>query len=40
LEWARALLEEAREDNMARGDVITLDEHRVRNATRLVALRK
>ncbi len=39
MEWARPLLEEARAD-IARGDVITLEEHRARNATRLAALRK
>jgi antitoxin ParD1/3/4 len=37
--WARPLVEEARAD-IARGDVITLEEHRARNATRLAALRK
>jgi antitoxin ParD1/3/4 len=31
--------DEARAD-MARGDVITLEEHRARNAARLAALRK
>ena len=39
MEWARPLLEEAREA-IARGDVITLEEHRARNAMRLAALRK
>jgi antitoxin ParD1/3/4 len=33
LEWARPLLEEARA-SVARGDVFTLEEHRVRNAAR------
>jgi antitoxin ParD1/3/4 len=37
--WAKPLVEEARAD-IARGDVITLEEHRARNATRLSALRK
>jgi antitoxin ParD1/3/4 len=39
MEWARPLLEEAREA-IASGDVITLEEHRARNAMRLAALRK
>jgi antitoxin ParD1/3/4 len=33
MEWAKPLVEEARAD-MARGDVITLEEHRARNAMR------
>ncbi len=35
--WAKPLLDEAREA-VARGDVITLEEHRARNAARLGAL--
>jgi antitoxin ParD1/3/4 len=38
LEWARPLLEEARAD-VERGNVITLEEHKARNAARLAALR-
>jgi len=34
MEWAKPLVEEARAD-IARGDVITLEEHRSRNAARL-----
>ena len=33
LEWAKPLLEEARA-SIARGDVLTLEEHRQRNASR------
>ncbi len=33
LEWARSLVEEARA-SIARGDVLTLEEHRARNAAR------
>ncbi len=33
LEWARPLLDEARA-SIARGDVLTLEEHRARNAAR------
>ncbi len=36
--WAKPYVDEARAD-MARGDVITLEEHRARNAARLAALR-
>ncbi len=36
--WAKPLVEEARAD-IARGDVLTLEEHRARNAARLAALR-
>ena len=37
--WAKPLVDEALAD-IERGDVITLEEHRARNATRLAALRK
>ena len=37
--WAKPLVDEARAD-MARGDVITLEEHSARNARRAAALRK
>ena len=37
--WAKPLVDEARAA-VARGDVITLEERRARNATRLAALRK
>ena len=36
--WAKPYLEEAEAD-IAQGDVITLEEHRARNASRLAALR-
>ena len=36
--WAKPLVDEARAD-IARGDVLTLEEHRARNAARLAALR-
>ena len=36
--WAQPLVDEARAD-LARGDVLTLEEHRARNAARLAALR-
>ncbi len=36
--WAKPSVDEARAD-MARGDVITLEEHRARNAARLAALK-
>ncbi|BDV35975.1 hypothetical protein [Methylocystis iwaonis] len=36
--WAKPLVDEARAA-VARGDVLTLDEHRARNAARLTALR-
>jgi antitoxin ParD1/3/4 len=39
LEWAKPLLEEARAD-IARGDVMSLEEHKARNAARLAALRE
>jgi antitoxin ParD1/3/4 len=39
LDWAIPLLQEARAD-VARGDVITLEEHEARNAARLAALRE
>lgn len=37
--WAKPLVDEARAA-IARGEVMTLEEHRARNATRLAALRK
>jgi antitoxin ParD1/3/4 len=37
--WAKPYVDEARAD-IARGDVITLEEHRARNAARLAALRE
>ena len=37
LAWAKPLVDEARSD-IARGDVLTLEEHRARNAARLAAL--
>ena len=37
--WAKPLVDEARAA-IARGDVLTLEEHRARNAARRVALRK
>ncbi len=37
--WAKPLVDEARAD-VARGDVLTLEEHRARNAARRAALRK
>lgn len=37
--WAKPYVDEAREA-IARGDVITLEEHRARNAARLAALRE
>ena len=36
--WAKPYVDEARAD-IARGDVITIEEHRARNAARLAALR-
>jgi antitoxin ParD1/3/4 len=36
--WAKPYVDEARAD-MARGDVITLEEHRARNAARVAALK-
>ena len=39
LEWAKLRVDEAREA-VARGEWITLAEHRTRNAERLAALRK
>jgi antitoxin ParD1/3/4 len=36
--WAKPYVDEARAD-IARGDFITLEEHRARNAARLAALR-
>jgi antitoxin ParD1/3/4 len=39
MEWAKPLVDEARAA-MARGETITLEEHRARNAERLAALRK
>ena len=36
LGWAKPLVDEARKD-VARGDVITIEEHRARNAARLAA---
>ena len=39
LGWAKLHVDEAREA-VARGDFITLDEHRARNAERLAALKK
>ncbi len=38
LAWAKAYVDEARAD-IARGDVITIDEHRARNLARLAALK-
>ena len=38
LAWAKPAVDEARAD-MARRDVITLEEHRARNAKRLAALK-
>ncbi len=38
LAWAKPLVDEARAA-VVRGDVVTLDEHRARNRTRLAALR-
>ena len=35
--WAKPLVDEARSD-ISRGDVLTLEEHRARNAARLAAL--
>ena len=37
--WAKPLVDEAR-TAIARGEVMTLEEHRLRNAERLAALRK
>ena len=37
LAWAKPLVDEARAE-IARGDVLTLEEHRARNAKRLAAL--
>ena len=37
--WAKPLVDEARAA-IARGDVLTLEEHRARNAARSAALRK
>jgi antitoxin ParD1/3/4 len=37
--WAKPLVDEARAA-VARGDVLTLEEHRARNAARRAALRK
>jgi len=37
--WAKPLVDEARAA-IARGEVMTLEEHRLRNAERLAALRK
>ena len=39
MEWAKPYVDEARAD-IARGDVITLEEHRARNAARLSVLRE
>jgi antitoxin ParD1/3/4 len=36
--WAKPMVDEARAD-IARGDVLTLEEHRARNAARLATLR-
>jgi antitoxin ParD1/3/4 len=38
LSWAKPYVDVARAD-MARGDLITLEEHRARNAARLAALK-
>ena len=38
LAWAKPYVDEARAD-IARGDVITLEEHRARNAARVAALK-
>ena len=37
--WAKPYVDEARAD-IARGDTITLEEHRARNVARLAALRR
>ena len=37
--WAKPLVDEAREA-IARGDMITLEQHKARNETRLAAIRK
>jgi antitoxin ParD1/3/4 len=37
--WAKPLVDEARAD-IARGNVLTIEEHRARNAARLALLRK
>jgi antitoxin ParD1/3/4 len=39
MEWAKHLVDEARAA-IARGETITLEEHRARNAERLAALRR
>ncbi len=39
MEWAKPLVDEARAA-IARGETITLEEHRARNAERLAALRR
>jgi antitoxin ParD1/3/4 len=39
LAWARPYVDEARAA-VARGDVLTLDEHKARNAARLAAIKK
>jgi antitoxin ParD1/3/4 len=39
LAWAKPWVDEARAD-ITRGDVLTLEEHRARNAARFAALRK
>ena len=39
LAWAKPLVDEALAE-VARGEFISLEEHRVRNAARLAALRK
>lgn len=39
MEWAKPMVEEARAA-IARGEVMTIDEHKTRNAARLAALRK
>jgi len=36
--WAKSFIDEAEAD-IARGDVLTLEEHRARNAARLATLR-
>jgi antitoxin ParD1/3/4 len=39
MEWAKPLVDEARA-GIARGEVITVEEHKARNAARLAALRE
>jgi antitoxin ParD1/3/4 len=39
MEWAKPLVDEARAA-IARGEAITIEEHKARNAARLAALRR